>query len=175
MPMSEAEQRERTPSDQTYNARIGYQVAIEMWAHSGEEVWARFNVMLVANSIIIAVVGVALTSQRALPALTVLLPVVGIILCLLWLILMKRGFDYQIYYILSASELEERYLAGTVKTISRGAAFACGKEVSIQTGNGLTNRRMGFWSRLLTAQSASYFVIILFMIVYIVMLLQTCS
>jgi len=87
--------------------------------------------------------------------------------------MMKRGFDYQVYYLLSAKELEEQYLAGTVTTLSRGAAFASGKAISLKTNDGLITRRMSFWSRRLTGQSVSYLVITLFVIVYIVLLMQT--
>jgi hypothetical protein len=81
--MSETKQTEGMTTDAIDNARTGYQVAIDMWGEMGNEVWAKFNVMLVANSIVIAVVGVVLTSPRVSPTLTIFLPVVGIILCLL--------------------------------------------------------------------------------------------
>jgi len=46
-----------TDSDQaTENAKVGYQVAIELWIYEGELVWSKFNVMLVANSIVLALV-----------------------------------------------------------------------------------------------------------------------
>lgn len=171
--MSEALQRnEIIASTRLQNALVAYQVAIDLWAHAGEEVWDRFNVMLVANSIIIAVIGLAITGQRALPAITVLLPLIGIVLCALWFVMMKRGFDYQVYFILSARELEEKYLADPVSVLSRGAVFANGKAISLEVAGGSTTHRMSLWSRLMTAQRASYAVIIVFVVVYVAMLLQ---
>lgn len=162
-------------SDQLENARAAYQVAIEMWGQLGQEVWAKYNVMLVANSIVIAVVGLAFTSTRPLPSLIAYLPIVGIILCLLWFIMTKRSYDYQVYYLLSARELEEQYLASTVKTLSRGATFASGQTVSIDLANQAVNRRMSFWSRILSGQSASYITILLFVILYGFLILQSFS
>lgn len=171
--MSEVPQQKKViTSSRMQNAQIGYQVAIDLWAHAGEEVWARFNVMLVANSIIIAVIGFAMTGQRAVPAITVLLPVIGIVLCALWFVMMRRAFDYQDYFILSARELEEKYLVDPVRTLSRGAAFSDGKPVSLEVAGASVTRRMSLCSRLMRAKKASYVVVITFVVVYLVMLLQ---
>jgi hypothetical protein len=40
--------------DQQDNARIGYQVAAQLWAYEGQGLWSAFNAMLVANSIVVA-------------------------------------------------------------------------------------------------------------------------
>jgi len=39
--------------DDNSDARVGYESAINLWVYQGEQIWARFNVMLVANSIMI--------------------------------------------------------------------------------------------------------------------------
>ena len=154
------------------NARVGYQAAVDLWTYEGEQSWARFNVMMVANSIVIAVIGVALTSQSPLPVLTVVLPIVGLVLCAVWFLIMKRSFDYQTYYVLSARELEEHYLADPVKTVSRGGSFADGKPVSVEINGNLRTLRMSRWSRIVRAQWASYIVVGVFVVVYIMTLLQ---
>jgi len=172
--MSEAQPSIRdTDAIRTENARIGYQAAVDLWTYEGEQVWNRSNVMLVANSIVVAVIGLVITSQRPVPVLTVVLPITGLILCAVWFLLMKRGFDYSVYYVLSARELKEQYLADPVKTVSRGGDFASGKVVTLEIGGASITRRMSIWSRLLRAERASYIVIIVFAVLYTATLFQT--
>jgi hypothetical protein len=92
--------------------------------------WSRYNAMLVANSVILAAIGLTGDATERSFALDVGLPLVGILLCLLWVSLVARGFDYFAYWILSARELEERYMAAEVVTVSRGGPFSSGKPVS---------------------------------------------
>src|SRR2546421_1733593 len=102
------------------NARTGYQVAINLWSCECQANWSRSNVMLVANSILIAVLSLALINQRPLPLLVLYLSLLGLVLCATWFLLTKRGFNYLTYWVMSARELEELYLADPVKTLSRG-------------------------------------------------------
>jgi hypothetical protein len=113
------------------NALAGYQVAISLWTSHGELGWARFNGMLVANSIIIAVIGLTFTSQQQLTAFMVLLSILGLLLCGVWFFLGRREAQYSDYFVLSARELEEKYLT-PLKTISRGGPFAEGQTVTIE-------------------------------------------
>ena len=105
------------------SALVGYQTAITLWTYEGSQNWARFNVMLVANSIVMAVLGLTLTSGQSLLVATLILSVVGMVVCAAWFLMTKRGFDTQKYYTRAAREIEETYLAGTITTVSRGAAL----------------------------------------------------
>ena len=49
---------ERDDKNTLENARVGYTKAVDLWIYMGGEVWSRFNVMLVANSIVLAAVGI---------------------------------------------------------------------------------------------------------------------
>jgi hypothetical protein len=149
------------------DARIGYQIAINLWSSEGEENWARFNVMLVANSVIIAVIGLTITNQPPIPSISIGMSVVGLILCITWFLIMRRGFDYQNYYVMSARELEERFLAPVVKTVSRGGAFAEGQPVIIEIGGKPKTLLMSWWSRRSRAKYISEIVIFIFAAIYI--------
>lgn len=127
------------------NALVGYQMAISLWTYQEEQGWARFNFMLVANSLVIAVIGLALTSQRPLIIFTGLLPVAGLLLCGIWFAVIKRESAYSDYYVLSARELEEKYLFDPVKTVSRGGLFAEGSTVTFEINGKPTNLRMVDW------------------------------
>ena len=154
------------------DARVGYQIAVGLWMNESELYWARFNVMLVANSIIIAVLGLIFTSNPNNPCLSSILSMIlaalGFLVCLAWLLLTNRGYDYQNYYVLSARE-QESYLEKTVKTVSRGDLFAKNKCVEIRIGEKTEKVRMGRFSRM-KAKYLSVTIPVLFAIVYIVFL-----
>ncbi|MBX6752581.1 MAG: hypothetical protein IRY85_23455, partial [Micromonosporaceae bacterium] len=101
-----------SPSDeaQREDARVAYSSAIALWAYEGESAWSRFNAMLVANSILLAFIGFLYGSDNPpkLPILAV--AVFGILFCAVWWVITVRAFDHQSYWVLSARELEERYL-----------------------------------------------------------------
>lgn len=88
------------------NTRAGYHAAVSLWTYEGSVIWARYNAMLVANSIVMAVVGVALTSGDSEVELAMVMTVAGLFLCGAWALLNRRGFAYHERWIRSARELE---------------------------------------------------------------------
>jgi hypothetical protein len=158
---------------QIETAHVGYQVAVSLWSHAGNEVWTRFNMMLVANSIIIAVIGIALSAQRNLNLLTASMSATGIALCIAWYLITKRGFAYQVYYLFSAREIEEQYLSNTIHTMSRGGPFGYGKPINLTIDNKPMTFQMDRTSRLLSAQKGAYLTVLVFVVIYGVLLVQT--
>ena len=98
-------------------ARVGYGVAVNLWTYQGSLIWNRFNIMLTANSVIVSVIGVLLSSDADLTVFAVLLPIVGLVLCVVWTLLAARGFVYHKYWASRACELEEAYLSDVVRTV----------------------------------------------------------
>lgn len=152
------------------NARIGYQAAINLWMYEGATSWARLNVMVVANSIIIGAISLLLINQHPLAILIVSLTILGLVLCITWLSLIMRSFDYHDYWVLSARELEELYLADSIQTVSRGGSFASGNTVQIKIGNNHRNLKMNVLSRI-KVRWISYIIISTFIGVYIILFL----
>ncbi len=105
--------------DAVENARTGYQAAVSLWTYEGAAIWARYNAMLVANSIVMAVIGLALTSDDSEPELAVVMSFAGMILCGAWAALNWRGFDYHQRWIDNARKLES-HLRFPVETVSQG-------------------------------------------------------
>jgi hypothetical protein len=99
------------------SARVGYQVAIQLRNYEGSMVWARYSVMMTANSIIIGGTILVLTRIPQLSILAWALPIVGLLTCIAWLILTWGGMAYFRYLTLSARELEERFLLPPVETL----------------------------------------------------------
>ena len=114
------------------NARVGYEVAVSLWTYQGSLNWNRFNAMLTANGVIVSVIGFVLSSESRLTGFAVVLPVVGLVLCALWAVFAARGFVYHKYWSSRARELEERYLAPAVRTVSRARPPSKGGEVGFK-------------------------------------------
>ncbi len=154
------------------NARVGYQAAIDIWTYEGEVIWARTNIMLLANSIILATVGLVLISQHPLFVLVISLSIVGVMLCIIWFLTIKRAFEYQQFWILSARELEEQYLSDPVQTLFRGGSFGKGHSIPINIDGSLQNLRISKLSRTFKQKWSNYTIISVFVLVYIIFLLQ---
>lgn len=152
--------REDVDAVRRQNALIGHQMAINLFWYQGEQVWARFNVMLFANSVVIGSVGLAIASQHQLGVLTLLLSITGLLLCAIWFMQMQREAEYSAYCIFAARELEEKYLSDPVKTLSRGGLFAEGDLVTIEIGGVPKPLRMSRLARTLRSRTAASLVIV---------------
>lgn len=171
--MTDAESSTRQPDEtEIEHARVGYQVAAGLWTYEGKQNWARFNVMLVANSTILAIIALVVTSEPARPLISLLMTIVGLILCAAWFLITKRGIDYQNYYVNSARELEERFLGQVVKTASRGSIFARGRPVTFELDGKPLTLQMSWSSRRASAGLIALVVISLFALVYVLALFQ---
>ena len=64
------------------DTRTAYEVAAGLYMAENQLTWDRFNVMLVANSIVLAGAGVAGDEGNLFRPLVGWLPVIGILLCI---------------------------------------------------------------------------------------------
>lgn len=156
------------------NAKVGYQAAVTLWTYEGGLLWSKFNTLLVANSVVLAALALNVTASKPLAFLTVALSLAGIALCLLWAQATKRSFDSYKYWIFSARELEESFLKDRVKTVSRGGDFADGMEVKLTVGGAEKKLTMSGFGRWLRVESASYLIITVFFLLYVVILIRGC-
>lgn len=155
----ELQPMEETSSVALENARVSYQVAVSLWTYQGSLNWNRFNVILTANSIIVAGIGIILPNISHLPAFAVALPIVGLILCLVWTFLTARGYVYHKYWSSRAREVEEGYLRGAIGIVSEGRSSRKGGKL-----------RFGLLARLGGQNEMSYFVIAVFAFVFVLAL-----
>ena len=160
------------PEERTANARVGYQAALNLWNAQTQLAWSRFNVMIVANSIILGTIGLAIVYNRSFPPFfTQVLTLVGIVLCLVWLHAHWRAFQYIDYLVSSVRELES-YLTDPVVTISRGALFSEGNEVTLTIDNERKKLRLSWLPRLARTESFSSFTVAGFLLLYVFLLLR---
>jgi hypothetical protein len=144
-----------------------YQVAVQLWAHCGDEVWQRFNVMIVVNSLIISFIGFIISSANSLKYIMIFVSFVGIILCILWYLLLNRGLQYQKYYLKSAREIESTLHNNKIVILSKGASFGFGQEIKLKLESSIDEIKMGKLACLLTAEDCSYIIVFIFIHLYI--------
>jgi hypothetical protein len=159
---------ETSKQDRIENARVGYQAAVNLWTYEGQLIWARFSAMLLANSIVVAVIGIVISADRALPVFSVGMPIAGLILCLVWTLMTARGFDYYKHWGMSACELEDRFLSDPVQTVYRVGDFKAKKRKKIEVliGGETEDYRMSWLGHVARVKWASYLVIIVFGALY---------
>jgi hypothetical protein len=166
--------RESSAPIESENARLGYQSAVDIATFYATTVWSIFNAMLMAHSIFVAVIGLVLTSNHPLILFKFMTPIVGLVLCVAWFLLVKRAHEYAAYYRMSAREIEEEYLEDSVSTVSRGAIFASGGSVTFKIGGRRMTHRLSLPVRTLAkGEELSYVAILPFAIIYVLTFIQT--
>ena len=125
-----------------------YRAAIELWKLGSDQVHSRLAAMLTANSIIIAVSGLAIANKTQIPS-TLIIALIGggLLLCLVWGFFVFHGIRVENYYRRKTLEFE-------VLVLPRGTNLA------IRTGN------WKFWGYGI----GTYFTIGVFMAIYAVLL-----
>jgi hypothetical protein len=126
--------------------------------------------MLVANSVIIAVIGAMLSGGNLdlIPPLIVSLAVLGFVLCIAWILITARGFGYLTYWYRCAIELEN-YLGDGVKTFSRFSSLRAGEEVTfndVDESDRVRLYRLSTWSRA-SQRIGAYMIVAVYAIAYI--------
>jgi hypothetical protein len=146
-------------------ARIGYQTAIELVSLTSHEIYSRFNAMLTANSIIIAIIGWGIISGDNFPRFLIMfLPIMGMLLCILWGLFVHHGVHWQDQFRKEAIRLEEEYYIDTFKLISLVKT-----EIPRSSKTRSETPRLVRWFNF---YHTSIIVIGVFMTIYIVMLLS---
>jgi len=158
------------------NARIGYQVASNLWVCAAGILWSKFNALLLANSIVIGSMILSMTVSKCFSIfISIGMSIAGIFLCILWFLLTKRTLEGYEYWIHSTREIEEKFLTPSVKTVSRGGDFADGKEVSLNIGYKSKPMRISWFGRLLHDKVTSYAIIFIFFLMHILILILTVT
>lgn len=157
-------------NDRLSKAQVGYSVAIQLLRYEGRLLASRFSAMLTANSILIAAASLLdsmrSTSSSISAEFKQILLFLGLLLCLVWFLFARRGFSRNTYWILSARELEEKFLK-PVETLSRGGKHAAGNNVTIQIeGSPDINLHQHHLISFFTAEKLWYLLIAVFAVLH---------
>jgi len=145
----------------------GYDAAVQMITYEGRVIWTSFRALLETHMFIIAISGVVYNYFPDFNQLRWILPVLGIILCIMWLLITLRQFDYYKYWHAWAREIETT-TGGLPRMISTGRSFSDGNDVTI----GGDSMRLGWWSRLFRVRFLIYAIIMGFIVIYIFILVR---
>jgi len=143
-------------------ARLGYQTAMQLVGLESQQIYSRFNAMLTANSIIIAIIGWTLKSNDITSCLPLFLAIGGLILCAIWIIFIRHGVYWQDIWRKEAEKLENRYFADTFQLISRVTT----ESPAQSTGRNLEKPKFIRWFNF---YRTSIVVIIVFALIYVAM------
>ena len=136
--------KEMSTSEEFDRVTNAYRAAIDLRKLGSDQVHSRLTAMLTSNTIIIAVSGLAITSQTKIPAdLIVALISGGLMLCLVWGFFVFHGLQVENYYRIKTEEFEPM-------------AIPSGKQLAIRTKNW---KAWGYGI-------ATYFTIAVFMAIY---------
>jgi hypothetical protein len=119
---------------------------------------------LTANSIILAIIGWAITSGGLPPLLTMSLPIAGILLCGAWFLFVYHGVYWQHRFREEAKRLENQYYSDTFRLIS-----IVETESPESSKEKLHTPKLIRWFKF---YNTSRIVIAIFIIIYIVMICQ---
>ena len=115
---------------------VGYSETVNVYVQTASTLWATFNALLFANSVLIGVIGISfglLSESCAGRIVSAILCGLGLaVLCPTWLALTERHFKWQKYFGLSARELEETALPRSIKTWERVGDLRRGKLVKLR-------------------------------------------
>jgi hypothetical protein len=110
-------------SEEFERATNAYRAAIELRRLGSDQVHSRLSAMLTSNTIIIAVSGLAIANQTAVPTnMSVALISGGLLLCLVWGFFVFHGLQVENHYRLKVQEFEPM-------------AIPVGRQLAIRTTN----------------------------------------
>jgi len=156
-------------------ARLGYQTAVGLSMFYAQMVWAIFNAMVVANSIVVTAIILLGTHPGAVRGSIIFLGGAGLALCFAWLTLSIRAHEYAAYYVLAARQLEESHLAPLLQVLTTGHRLSRGAEIKMHTPGKPTTMRFTPIARLTTGQLSSKIVIAIFACIYCFLIWNGCK
>lgn len=148
---------ENENDDKISDLKSACQTTQQMYIHEAQLLWQRYNVLLVVNSMLLAMLGFV-----KLPFLSISISLAGIITCFLWYQITVRGFASTVQW---ARELEnmEKSLPDSLKVFTRRRERISGSKRSWLSKN------------IFSVHKIAYCLIIIFFIMYVIFLLNAHS
>jgi hypothetical protein len=147
-------------------ATEGYRTSLHQVAMASGLVWSVFAAMIATNALLVALIGAVITLYPQYAALTTVLPVAGIVICLAWALITMRHFDWVRYWYARAREYEKAAFEKVVTIVRDGEALSRGESVTV---NG-QSFRMRWGSRLFRVEWLVHLIIVLFLVVHVMLL-----
>jgi hypothetical protein len=150
--------------------KIGYQMAIQLALKEADVIWKVFQSMLAANSLLIVAVGAIIKMFPQYSFAKDLFAIMGILLCIAWILITVRSYEYHKYWIAWARHLEN-CLDPQVKIMRQGQLFSRGEQAHIIPDDEYNYKKMSGAGRLFRIEWLMHFIIIIFIFIYFMILL----
>lgn len=119
---------------------------------------------------ILAVTGFSYQSENVYPLSKIILPVIGILICVLWYVSEKREIEKAVLWIYTAKEIEVMYFQSIFDILNRGAKFSKGEPVEFQIGKAIVERQLKWPFRKFRGQATLIAIILLFFLMQVYIL-----
>ena len=149
-------------------ATEGYRASLQMVSMVSGLVWSVSAAMIATNGIVLALVGAVIKLYPQYGALTIVLPVAGIFICLAWALITMHHFDWVRYWYARAREYEKVAFDQAVTAVRDSAVLSRGESVVIN-GRPFRMRR---GARLFQVEWLVHVMTLLFLVVHVVLLLK---
>lgn len=150
-------------------AKEGYSAALQLNTKTAKTIWDVFRSLLAANAFLVAISGAIIKFYPDLLGLTKVLGALGILICIAWVLITMRNFDYYKYYFAWARELEKAAFGSKVEMVRLGEQFARGETVKLADHS----LRLRWGSRLFRIEWLIYVIIMGFTVIYIFVLFSS--
>jgi hypothetical protein len=147
-------------------ATTGYDTAIKLIDDSARTIWSTYTAFMLTNTLLVSLLTL-LKALQFMPFIAILIGGFGAVVCLLWLSVTMRNFDYYRYYFAWARKFEEDAFGESVKMVRGGEKFAGGEPCTIATPP--FRMRSGSFIRV---ERLIEFVIVMFFVIYLYLLFE---
>ena len=150
------------------NKIYGYEKAIELTDKGSRTIWSVYSALLALNAFLLTFATFFAPKISQTTIMTIIVCIVGILICISWLLITMRNFDFYKYYFSYARRFEKEAFGDQVDMIRNGKEFAEGNKVkSLEYPI-----RMRWGSRLFKVEWMIYTVIFSFILIYTFILYQ---
>ena len=121
-------------SDELENIRVKYQASLDLFKSEGQIQWSRYSTMLIVNTIFVGLISTTYNNSIFFKQNLLFMPLAGILLCVLWFLMTKKGFVWINFWIVKARKLE-KYIndKNNINSINQGNEFREQKHDLINT------------------------------------------
>ncbi len=143
------------------NAKMGYKSSLDLLSLVSREIYSRFQAMLVVQGILLKILFDTYSVKNFF--LVMCISIIGLILCLIWVIWVYHGIYYQDRFRKIASFLEEKYFKDTFK-IFHSVSYP-GKDITDFAP--IEAKGMKKLSSKMKYENSAFVIISLFILIYI--------
>lgn len=154
-----------------------YEISTNMLISYGETLWTKFSGLLIANSILLGLIGFILRSANVSEIITgyqyyyylIIISILGIVISFLGYLLIVRSFSYYDFWLFMLRDIENKYF--DLKIFNESIIFGNGNKVSIINPSENNRYQMCRLGRMFRMGTIFRVIIILFIILFILILI----